>query len=417
MSQHDYNIANGGGASVRADINNALLAILSQNSGATAPTTTKPFMFWYDTTTGVLKMRNAADTGWVDAITGITGGNGLGMVNRIINGRCEVDQYRNGASVTPAAGTTYIIDRFNLTASQASKFSAQQNAGAVTPPVGFKNYLGFTSLSAYSSLASDYFLCEHVIEGLNVTDLGWGTANAQPITVSVWVRSSLTGTHSGSLRNGALNRSYPFTFTINAANTWEQKLINIAGDTAGTWAVDNTGGVRLSFDLGTGTTYRGTAGAWAGASYAGATGAVSVVGTNGATFYATGVDFRKGIYTSAPPADWRSYGVEEALCKRYFQVPINTVGHLCTGFIYAANSAYGVVSLSIAMRATPTVTFSGSFYGIDATGTGRGMTAGVYTASITNVALNFTAGFNLNAGNGTVIGLSSSGYMWVNAEL
>ncbi len=175
-----------------------------------------------------------------------------------------------------------------------SKLTIQQNAAAVTPPTGFTNYLGITSSSAYSVTSTDFFYVQQSVEGFNIADLGWGTASAQTVTLSFWVRSSLTGTFSGTLRNYAGNRSYPFTYTISAANTWEYETVTIAGDTSGTWSTNNSGGVDVGFSVGAGSSRSGTAGAWAGAAYYAATGAVSVVGTNGATFYITGVQLEKG---------------------------------------------------------------------------------------------------------------------------
>lgn len=297
----------------------------------------------------------------------------LGFRNRIINGDMRIDQRNAGASVTPSSGTTYLVDRFNLTASQSSKFACQQNAGSVTPPAGFKNYLGFTSQSAFSSASGDYFLTEQVIEGFNVSDLGWGTANAQAVTLSFWVRSSLTGTHSGSIRNADFTRSYPFSFTVSSANTWEQKTVTIAGDTSGTWLTNNSYGVRLDFDLGTGTTYRGTANAWAAGSYVGVTGSVSVVGTNGATFYITGVQLEAGSVAS--PFERRDYGRELMMCQRYFEksfaidtAPQNGLGPTTNGTIFAngitayttSDSRTPQFKFSVTKRAAPTITFYGS---------------------------------------------------------
>jgi hypothetical protein len=102
--------------------------------------------------------------------------------NRIINGAMMIDQRNAGASVTPT-GSAYTLDRWRLTATQASKASVQQNAASVTPPVGFTKYLGVTSTSAYSVTSGDIFAINQSIEGLNIADLAWGTANAQSITI------------------------------------------------------------------------------------------------------------------------------------------------------------------------------------------------------------------------------------------
>jgi len=243
-------------------------------------------------------------------------GNASSFKNRIINGAMVIDQRNAGASVTPAAGA-YLVDRFQYDASQASKFTAQRNAGSVTPPSGFRNYLGFTVASAVSITSSDYFQFVQKVEGLNMADLAWGTASAAPVTLSFWVRSSLTGTFGGSLRNGDADRSYPFTYSISSANTWEFKTVSIVGDTAGTWATTNGVGIIVAWGLGNGSNFTGTAGAWAAANYQNATGATSVVGTNGATFYITGVQLEKG--STATSFDYRPYGTEEALCQRYYR--------------------------------------------------------------------------------------------------
>jgi hypothetical protein len=240
-------------------------------------------------------------------------GNIYGFKNRIINGAMVLNQ--RGFSGN-AVDNTYTLDRFVPYMSQSAKFTIAQSSTAAT---GFSNSLLATSLSAYAVLAGDYFVFSQQLEGYNVADLAFGTASAATVTLSFWVRSSLTGTFGGALKNlgTSATRSYPFTYTINAANTFEQKTITIAGDTSGTWATTNGTGMCVNFGLGVGTTFSGTAGAWAGANYLSATGATSVVGTNGATFYITGVQLEKG--STATSFDYRPYGTELALCQRYYQ--------------------------------------------------------------------------------------------------
>jgi len=217
-----------------------------------------------------------------DVITTSTAGGVLGagnasiMKNRIINGAMVISQYNGTSSVTPSSDT-YVIDRYKYQASQASKFTFQQNAGSVTPPVGFGNYLGATVASAVSIGASDYFSIIQKIEGFNTSDLGWGTANAKTVTLSFWVRSSLTGTFGGALRNSGSARCYPFTYTISSANTWTQVSITIVGDTSGTWLTTNGHGIQVVFSLGMGSTYSGTAGAWVSATLLSATGVYSII--------------------------------------------------------------------------------------------------------------------------------------------
>ena len=284
-------------------------------------------------------------------------GNATGMKNRIINGGMVLDQRNAGASVTPTDGE-YVIDRWKQYQSVASKYSVQQNAGGVTPPAGFANYLGVVSLSSYTSSSADYFTLEQTIEGYNVADLGWGTADAKSVTVSFWVRSSLTGTFGGSIKNksSGADRSYPFSFVISVANTWERKTITVIGDTTGTWLNTNGLGITLSINLGTGTTYSGPAGAWAAGNYLSATGATSVVGTSGATFYVTGVQLEEG--NAATSFDFRDYGRELALCQRYYyrirgsDTGLNT-GPYGYGFSQGTTVGRAVINFPVTMRSIP----------------------------------------------------------------
>ena len=281
-----------------------------------------------------------------------------GFKNRIINGAMVIDQ-RNAGAATANTISGYVVDRWQLVQSPTTgKVVGQQNAGSVTPPVGFNNYYGITSQSAFSIVAGSVYTFIQPIEGFNFADMAWGTANAKTITLSFQVYSSLTGTFGGSLGNGSsFNRSYPFTYTISSANTWTTISITIAGDTSGTWAGATNGiGVYVNFGLGVGSTFSGTAGAWAGADYRSATGATSVVGTNGATFYITGVQLEKG--STATSFDYRPIGTELALCQRYYyKISGNTqytrFGH---GFCGAGSTTnlYATVIFPVSMRAAPT---------------------------------------------------------------
>jgi hypothetical protein len=337
---------------------------------------------------------------------GVSSSGLYGFKNRIINGAMAINQ--RGASVT-ASG--YTVDRFQYVASVASKGTLAQSTTVY--PTGFNYSLGFTSSSAYSVGAGDYFAINQTIEGYNIADLGWGTANAKTVTLSFWVYSSLTGTFGGSLSSFASTRSYPFTYTISSANTWTQISITVVGDTtvsATNWKINNDAGMNVWFGLGVGSTYSGTAGAWAGSAYYSATGATSVVGTSGATFYITGVQLEKG--STATSFDYRPYGTELALAQRYFTSFVGAVAFSQ----YGIAEAVGITKIRwpmqcpVVMRSSPTLTVNGSglVWAFDRIGTALSSISLDYaTSQIQSISANTANGIvigqvgSVNAGNFT----------------
>ena len=299
-------------------------------------------------------------------VSEINGGPIAGTRNRVINGDMRIDQRNAGASITPT-DNTYSLDRWKFRVAQTSKLTVQQNAASVATPAGFANYLGVTSSSAYSLISTDYFVSVQDVEGFNFSDFDFGTANAKTVTLSFWVRSSLTGTFNVALRNSAANRSYPVTYTISTANTWEQKTITIPGDSTGTWVGATNGiGASVIFNLGCGSTYNGTSGSWQTGNYTSVSGATSVVGTNGATFYITGVQLEPG--STATPFERRSYGQELALCQRYYEIIKD--GDL-TGGAFNATNLFAALRFTVEKRAAPTMSIvtNGSWVGNGANGT------------------------------------------------
>jgi hypothetical protein len=323
----------------------------------------------------------------------------FGFKNRLINSAMVIDQRNAGASVTP--NNSYTLDRWQGQNSQSSKYTVQQNAGSVTPPSGFTNYLGVTSSSAYSIVAGDYFAIRQAVEGFNIADLGWGAASASSVTLSFWVRSSLTGTFGGSLQNNGNVRSYPFTYTISSANTWEQKTLTIAGDTSGTWATNSSVGIWVILGLGVGSTYSGTASSWSTNNYISATGATSVVGTNGATFYLTGVQLEKG--STATSFDYRPYGTELALCHRYYY-RIASGGATYCGFAigraYSTTAGSAIVQLPVPMRGAPTLGTSS-------------LASGNFDYGLTNMSLGYDASYRQMSITSTTIAVAASQSSWV----
>ena len=275
--------------------------------------------------------------------------------NRIINGDMRIDQRRAGASVTHPGTSLYTLDRWVLNCGSSSKISIQQNAGGVTPPAGFKNYLGITSLSSYAVTGNESYTLEQIVEGINIADFNWGTANAAPAALSFWVRSSLTGTFGGSIAtsNGTI-WVMPFTYTISSANTWTYITVSVPAGTSAVPFTDSGAGIYVRFGLGSsGANTGGTAGVWTSAgNFIQPATTVSVVGTNAATFYVTGVQFEKA---AAPTLfEHRPIGIELALCQRYYEI----LGWSAVMLPWGSGTQVvrTVQQFSVQKRASPTVT-------------------------------------------------------------
>ena len=349
----------------------------------------------------------------------------VNMKNRLINSAMVIDQRNAGASFSSSVNGVYSLDRwYNQNNTSGTRFSVQQNAGNVTCPNGFSNYLGVTTASAYTVGSTDVIGIGQYIEGYNIADLGWGTANAKTVTLSFWVRSSLTGTFGGSLHEGgAATAFYPYTYTISAANTWEYKTVTVVGPTIGTWQTTNSRGLSVLFNLGTGATFSGAAGSWSASPNYAPTGVVSVVGTSSATFYITGVQLEVG--STATSFDYRPYGTELALCQRYFQrteqYAANTGSSVSfTNYIGLSVSAFNwlwhSISFPVTMRTSPTVTTS-DFAGNTGKISVWNSSGGGYSTNINPYTLYaIRDGFSYSDYNNAKFGVGISGYI-ASAEL
>jgi hypothetical protein len=331
-----------------------------------------------------------------DSSSQTTAATGFGFKNRIINGAMVIDQRNAGASVTQTSsgGVFYSVDRMIFSGSVGNKFSAQQSSVA---PTGFVKSVLFTSLSAYTVGASEFFGANQRIEGFNIGDLGWGTANAATVTLSFQVRSSLTGTFGGALYSYSGDVSYPFSYTISSANTWTSISITIAGPTTGTFPTDNSGSLVVNFSLGSGSTVSGTAGSWSSTLYRSATGATSVVGTNGATFYITGVQLEKG--STATSFDYRPYGTELQLCQRYLPAyKSGTTGeYVVLGHAKSTSAGLYNYPFAVTPRVAPTgITISSAAHFYTLTGN-TGIGAGVATAMTFQAATLIAGTFDATA--------------------
>ena len=271
--------------------------------------------------------------------------------NRIINGDMRINQRSNG----PITVSAYLIDRWIMTVPATGRLSYTQSAaGAGLIQLGYGSYLSLASTSAYTPAATDIIRLQQSIEADMVSDFAWGTTNAQPVTLSFLAQSSLTGSFSGCVADYAGTRSYPFTFSLPTANVWTKIAVTIPGDTAGSWVMSGNGGaVRVCFDLGSGANFRGPAGAWASGNLVGVTGSISLVGTNGATFYLTGVKLEIG--SVATPFNRQSLAKSMVDCQRYYQTM--GAGLVAWGYGIASSVVYGSLTYP-PMRAAPTVSYS-----------------------------------------------------------
>ena len=308
----------------------------------------------------ILVANSSATNGlaWVDQPTGFR--------NVVINGGMDIDQRNSGAIVTGATADFFDVDRFVCSVNASGSFSGQRTvntslAGSQLP--AFTNSLGLTITTAkVSSTASDVYGIRHRIEGFNTARLGWGTASAKPVTLSFWVRSSVVGTYSVGFFNAGANRSYVDTYTINVASTWEYKTITLSGDVTGTWARDNTVGIEVFWDLGSGSNYQTTAGAWTAGIFIRTSGSVRWIANASATFYLTGVQLEAS--TVATPFEQRPYGVELGLCQRYYYryVSGNTL-FVGNGFYSFTSLVNASVYFPVTMRTVPSlVASSGTDY-------------------------------------------------------
>jgi hypothetical protein len=330
----------------------------------------------------------------------------FGLKNKIINGAMVIDQRNAGASVTADGNAVFPVDRWKIEDATDGVFTGQQVSDA---PVGASYSLKVTITTADASLgATQYASCYQLIEGYNTADLAWGTANAKTVTLSFWVKSSLTGTFGGSVTNSGWGSTYPFTYTISAANTWEYKTVTIAGSTSGTWLTTNGQGIGLFFGLGVGADYSGTAGAWTTGVKISATGATSVIGTSAATWQIALVQLEQN--TSATPFERRMFGNELALCQRYFELlgGRNAYEPVGAGFIFSSTAGVANYFFKQTMRTAPSLTVptASNWSVMNNAGSGIVLTSLVINDSgnqvtVNGVCLRFQVSSGLTAGNAT----------------
>jgi len=306
----------------------------------------------------------------VKGVTSINSGQLGGSRNIIINGSMVVNQRGFTGTAGTTASEAYTTDRFILGHDNDGVVSAGQTTmnstvGGNAYADGFNSALHFRVTTADASLAaSQYQVIRQRIEGYNVQGIKKGTANAQAVTLSFWVRSTTTGTYIAELEDADNARQVSKSYTIDTANTWEKKTLTYPADTTGVFDNDNGLSLSLNWWLAAGSTFSGgTLGTtWHTTTANRAVGQVNFLATAGNDFFLTGVQLEVG--SQATEFERRSFGDELRLCQRYYEksYAINTkpgsVTTAATAVVVfpGAYATYFVCPFQVSKRTTPTMT-------------------------------------------------------------
>ena len=290
-------------------------------------------------------------TGGITGVTGINSGQIGGRRNIMYNGAMKVAQR---GTVTGATGGIYGgPDRFNFFEQGASVVTLSQDTD-VPAGQGFANSMKIDVTTADSSLAAgDLAFIGQRFEGQDLQQLKKGTSSAESVTLSFWVKTTITGTYIIQLYDNDNSRHISKSYTVSSANTWEYKTLTFAGDTTGAFGNDANYSLQVYWWLAAGSTYTGgtLATSWASFTSANAAvGQVNAVNSASNNIYVTGVQMEIG--STATEFEHMTFGEEVALCQRYFQTLDN--------FIVDAGVQIFSFPLPVRMRATPTFTGGGT---------------------------------------------------------
>ena len=281
--------------------------------------------------------------------------------NLVINGDMRAAQRSTSETGVGGAFVYTTVDRFMLrnTGTTTARYTNTQSTDA-PDSFGYSYKLETTTAKGTLS-ATNYQGVSTRLEGQNLQNLGYGTNSSKYLTLSFWVKSSTTGQYSCHFSNWNGGRNISKTYTINSANTWEQKSITIPGDSTAI-ANDNALGMEIGWVLASGSFYNdGTDGStWHNTSDSGkrhSGQSVEFGGTIGDTWYLTGVQLEVG--EKATPFEHRSYGDELARCQRYFVALHDPPLRGVFGTTTVVNRC--VTSLPTTMRQNPTYTTTGTY--------------------------------------------------------
>jgi len=311
----------------------------------------------------------------VAGTTEITGTNNVQRPNVdpiLINGAMNVAQ--RGTSFTGVtSGSNYTSDRFDFLLANLGTWTIIQEALTSGDAFadGFSKAFRVDCTTADASPASaDYVFFKQKLEGSSVQAFKKGTANAQPFTLSFWVKSNKTGTFQVNLLDEDNDRMVSGTYAISVADTWEKKIINFPADTTGAWDNDNAMSLEVEFPLDAGSSYSsGTApSAWETKNNADRNANDLALGDNTANDWAiTAVQLEVGTYTSStiPPFQHESYGNNLERCQRYYYLhAANTSsGDVGVGGYYSSSYIFFNVTFPCNMRTAPSLVYvSGTDY-------------------------------------------------------
>ena len=253
--------------------------------------------------------------------------NSLGVRNLIINGDMRIAQ--RGTSVSGiTSGTTYhTVDRWNTSWVNPSSTWTHSQDTDVPIGQGFANSFKILCTTSSAVGTNERLMIGTRFEGQMLQHLKKGTANAESLTLSFWVKSNKTGTYIANLFDIDNTRYISKAYTINTANTWEKKTLTFDGDTTGALDNDNAQSFILWFGLAVGTfETSGTLQTSWGSNVATDkfVGQVNLGDTVSNYINITGVQLEVG--TEATPFEHRPYDMELRRCKRYYEksYPIGT---------------------------------------------------------------------------------------------
>jgi hypothetical protein len=284
-----------------------------------------------------------------------------GRKNKVINGAMQFAQRTTSDSGISSSNTVRVLDRYQVRVNSIGTWTVEQSTQS---PPGFANSMRWQCTTADTSPgASDFIYMAHRFEGKNVQDLAKGTSSAKPVTVSFWVRSTVTGSYSFRLVDNQNNRQIGQNYTVNQSDTWEYKTMTFDGDMTG--ALNNDSGNRLSMmwwlAVGSNRTSGSIPTSWETMTTAdeAAGQTANIASSTSNNFFITGIQLEVG--NNATEFEHRSYGEELALCQRYFFKLSNS--RLIMGYKRHDGSSNFPVNTPVSMRAapTPTLTTSGTF--------------------------------------------------------